>query len=84
MARPPKSSAEQPALVFHAEVRVYASEPELLAYFRQFKPGLYATAIKRLARVALQGSDQSLLGALSHETAISNAEDTDELDDFVG
>ena len=81
MARPAKSPAERPALVFHAEVRLYASEPELLAYFSQFKPGQYATAIKRLARVALQGGDHMLLGTQSHAPA--EAED-DDLDDFVG
>jgi hypothetical protein len=84
MARPPKSPEEQPVLVFHAEVRLYASEPELLAYFRQFKPGQYATAIKRLARVALQGGDHTLLGALPHTPAIFETGDDDDLDDFVG
>lgn len=49
MARPPKAPEERPVLVFHAEVRVYPWEPELLAYFGQFKPGQYATAIKRSA-----------------------------------
>ncbi len=81
MARPPKSPAERPALVFHAEVRLYASEPELLAYFSQFKPGQYATAIKRLARVALEGGDHALLGAQSHAPAEA---EVDDLDDFVG
>jgi hypothetical protein len=84
MARPPKSPEERPALVFHAEVRLYASEPELLAYFSQFKPGQYATAIKRLARVALQGGDHALLGTLSHSLAASAMDVDDDLDDFVG
>ena len=84
MARPPKSPEERPALVFHAEVRLYASEPELLAYFSQFKPGQYATAIKRLARVALQGGDHALLGALSHSLAASAMDVDDDLEDFVG
>ncbi len=84
MARPPKPPEEQPALVFHAEVRVYASEPELLAYFTQFRPGQYATAIKRLARVALQGGDQALLGAVLHAQTITEVETADDLDDFVG
>ena len=70
-------------MVLHAHLRVYASEPELLAYFRQFKPGQYATAIKRLARVALQGSDQTLLGTLPHSLTTVETEEADDLDDFV-
>ena len=84
MARPPKSPEEQPALVFHAEVRVYASEPELLAYFQQFKPGQYAIAIKRLARAALQGGDHVLWGATLHAPTAIEAEEADDLDEFVG
>lgn len=83
MARPPKAPEERPALVFHAEVRVYPSEPELLAYFGQFKPGQYATAIKRLARVALQGGDNVLLGAALYPPALTDDDNADDLDEFV-
>ena len=81
MARPPNPPEEQPVLVIKTAVRVYASEPELLAYFRQYKPGQYATAIKRAVRAGLLGGETALLAGLDlpEEEA-----DVDDLDDFVG
>jgi hypothetical protein len=81
MARPPNPPEEQPVLVIKTAVRVYANEPELLAYFRQYKPGQYATAIKRAVRAGLLGGESALAGGfnLPMEEA-----DGDDLDDFVG
>ena len=81
MARPPNSPEEQPVLVIKTAVRVYASEPELLAYFRQYKPGQYATAIKRAVRAGLLGGETALLGGLDLPEGEA---DVDDLDDFVG
>ena len=81
MGRPPKTPEEQPVLVIKTAVRVYATEPELLAYFRQYKPGQYATAIKRAVRAGLLGGEAALLGGFNLPSA---AEEPDDLDDFVG
>lgn len=81
MARPPKTLEEQPVLVIKTAVRVYATEPELLAYFRQYKPGQYATAIKRAVRAGLLGSETALLGELNLPVI---EDEPDDLDDFVG
>ncbi len=81
MARPPKTLEEQPVLVIKTAVRVYATEPELLAYFRQYKPGQYATAIKRAVRAGLLGGETALLGGLNLPVI---EDEPDDLDDFVG
>ncbi len=81
MARPPKTPEEQPVLVIKTAVRVYATEPELLAYFRQYKPGQYATAIKRAVRAGLLGGETTLLGGLNLPVI---EDEPDDLDDFVG
>lgn len=81
MARPPNPPEEQPVLVIKTAVRVYASEPELLAYFRQYKPGQYATAIKRAVRAGLLGGESALSGGFNLP---EGEDDVDDLDDFVG
>jgi len=81
MARPPKTPDEQPVLVIKTAVRVYATEPELLAYFRQYKPGQYATAIKRAVRAGLLGGETALLSGLNLPVV---EDEPDDLDDFVG
>ena len=81
MARPPNPPEEQPVLVIKTAVRVYASEPELLAYFRQYKPGQYVTAIKRAMRAGLLGGEAALSGSFTLPVA---EDDVDDLDDFVG
>jgi len=81
MARPPKTPDEQPVLVIKTAVRVYATEPELLAYFRQYKPGQYATAIKRAVRAGLLGGETALLSGLNLPVI---EDEPDDLDDFVG
>ena len=81
MARPPKTLEEQPVLVIKTAVRVYATEPELLAYFRQYKPGQYATAIKRAVRAGLLGGETALLDGLNLQVI---EDEPDDLDDFVG
>lgn len=63
--RPRQKTEEQPVLTFHAEIRVYASEPEILAYLKQFKPGQYASALKRAVRVAMTGGGLNLGGQMS-------------------
>ena len=81
MARPPNPPEEQPVLVIKTAVRVYASEPELLAYFQQYKPGQYATAIKRAMRAGLLGGEAALSGSFSLPVI---EDEPDDLDDFVG
>ena len=81
MARPPKTLEEQPVLVIKTAVRVYATEPELLAYFSQYKPGQYATAIKRAVRAGLLGGETALLSGLNLPMI---EDEPDDLDDFVG
>jgi hypothetical protein len=84
MPRPPKCSADLPVLVFNTEIRIYASEPDLLAYFQQFRPRQYATAVKLLARAALSGGGLSVGSspALSGHR-LNEFDDHDGLDDFV-
>ena len=78
MARPAKSPEEQPVLMFNTTVRVYANEPEIAAYFAQFKPGQYSIAIKRAVRAALSGGG---LGQGS-QVAASDKVDDDDIGDF--
>jgi len=83
MARKPNRPDDQPVLVIGAEIRLYRWEPELIDYFRQFKPGQYATAIKRAVRAALGGGHLALNVPLPG--APQEAEgDPDDLDGFVG
>ena len=63
MARPLKPPDERPVLVFNTEVRIYVFEPELLAYFTQYQPRQYATAIKRPIRAALSGGGHPIMPA---------------------
>ena len=60
--RPHKKREEQPILTIHAEIRVYADEAEIAAYFAQYKPGQYAAAIKRAVRVAMTGGGLNIGG----------------------
>ncbi len=85
MARPKKRSEELPVLKFHTIVRVYANEPEIAAYFAQFKPGQYASAIKRAVRVAMTGGGLNTGGQISLP-GVADEEDDDVasfLSDFV-
>jgi hypothetical protein len=82
MTRPVKPLDEQPVLVFNTEVRIYASEPDLQAYFQQFKPGQYATAIKRAVRAALSGGGLELGGQFVLPTAADD-DDDDDFSEFV-
>ena len=82
MARPRKPPDERPVLVFNTEVRIYAFEPELLAYFAQYQPGQYATAIKRAIRAALSGGGHDLQGRLGLPIEVDD-DDTDDFGDFV-
>ena len=83
MVRPLKPPDERPVLVFNTEVRLYAFEPELLAYFAQYRPGQYATAIKRAIRAALCGGGLELGGLLPPPIAATADEDADDFADFV-
>lgn len=78
MARPVKSPEEKPVLTFNTEVRVYASEPEIAAYFARYKPGQYAIAIKRAVRAAVNGGGLEQGG----QVTISAEIDDDVIDDF--
>ena len=82
MARKPNPPQDQPVLIIGAEIRLYAWEPELLDYFRQFKPRQYATAIKRAVRAGLLGGDTTLISTSIKPTV--DDEDESDLDDFVG
>ena len=83
MARKRNSPQDQPVLVIDTEIRLYQWEPELLAYFQQFKRRQYATAIKRAVRVAVSGGDLAL--SLPGPAGARPAEaDPDDLDGFVG
>lgn len=77
MGRKAKAAAEQPNVIVRAEVRLYAWEPELAEYFRQFAPRQYAAAIKRAVRAALSGGGLGLGAKL----ALPVADDADD-DDF--
>ena len=83
MARKRNSPQDQPVLVIDTEIRLYQWEPELLAYFQQFKRRQYATAIKRAVRVAVSGGDVALTlpGAAGARPAEA---EPDDLDGFVG
>jgi len=85
VARKPKPPDEQPVMVIGAEIRLYPWEPELIKYFQQFKPGQYATAIKRAVRAALSGGELAL-GGLSRPSPGSAAADEEvaDFDEFVG
>jgi hypothetical protein len=83
VARKRNSPQDQPVLVIDTEIRLYQWEPELLAYFHQFKRGQYATAIKRAVRVALNGGDLGLNLPASGGAKDSEA-DPDDLNGFVG
>ncbi len=82
MARPLKPPDERPVLVFNTEVRLYAFEPELLAYFAQYQPRQYATAIKRAIRAALSGGGHDLQGRLELPIEVDD-DDADDFGDFV-
>ena len=83
MARKRNSPQDQPVLVIDTEIRLYQWEPELLAYFQQFKRRQYATAIKRAVRVAVSGGDLALSFPGSAGARPAEA-DPDDLDGFVG
>ena len=82
MARKPNPPQDQPVLIIGAEIRLYAWETELLAYFGQFKPRQYATAIKRAVRAGLLGGETALI-ATSIGPTVDDEDETD-LDDFIG
>ena len=82
MARKPNPPQDQPVLIIGAEIRLYAWETELLAYFGQFKPRQYATAIKRAVRAGLLGGETGLIAASIGPVAAE--EDEADLDDFIG
>ena len=82
MARKPNPPQDQPVLIIGAEIRLYAWETELLAYFGQFKPRQYATAIKRAVRAGLLGGETALIAASIGPTV--DDEDETDLDDFIG
>ena len=83
MARPLKPTDERPVQIIGPEIRLYGSEPELLAFFAQYKPGQYATAIKRAIRAALNGGGLELGGRLTPPIATTADEDEDDFADFV-
>jgi len=83
VARKPNPPQDQPVLIIGAEIRLYAWETELLAYFGQFKPRQYATAIKRAVRAGLLGGDTALIAASSGPVADDDKDEAD-LDDFIG
>lgn len=78
MARPTQKPEEQPVLIINTKVRIYASEPDIAAYFAQFKPGQYPIAIKRAVRAALSGGG---LGFSVQSVVVDDADD-DDLGDF--
>ena len=82
MARKPNPPQDQPVLIIGAEIRLYAWETELLAYFGQFKPRQYATAIKRAVRAGLLGGETALISTPIGPTV--DDEDETDLDDFIG
>ena len=82
MARPVKPLTEQPVQIIGAEIRLYESEPDLRAFFAQYKPGQYATAIKRAIRAALSGGGLELGGQFTLPVAADEDED-DGFADFV-
>lgn len=82
MARPAKPSAEQPVQIIGAEIRLYESEPDLLAFFAQYKSRQYATAIKRAIRAALSGGGLEMGGQFALPVTADDDED-DGFDDFV-
>ena len=84
MARQRKPPDERPVMIISAEIRLYPWEPELVAYFQQFKPGQYATAIKRAVRVALSGGDLALGVPVLTGAPEESEADPDALDGFVG
>ena len=83
MARPLKPPDERPIRIIGPEIRLYATEPELLTFFAQYKPRQYATAIKRAIRVALNGGGLELGGLLAPPIATTDDEDVDDFADFV-
>ena len=83
MARPLKPPDERPVQIIGPEIRLYGSEPELLAFFAQYKPRQYATAIKRAIRAALNGGGLELGGRVALPNAATADEDEDNFADFV-
>ena len=83
MARPLKPPDERPVRIIGPVIRLYGSEPELLAFFAQYKPRQYATAIKRAIRAALGSGGLELGGLLTQPIAVSADDDEDNFADFV-
>lgn len=77
--RPPAAPADRPLRILRPEIRLYAADADIVAYFAQFPARSQPAAIKRAIRAALNGGG---LGLGSKPIATADDNDTD-LDAFI-